>query len=62
MPFASVDILADPEKLQALKTFSDWPTTPQIYIGGEFIGGGDQLAELDSSGELRQIVEKVAAG
>ncbi len=62
VPFASVDILADPDKLQALRTFSDWPTTPQIYIGGEFLGGGDQLAEANASGELRRIVDAAVAG
>jgi monothiol glutaredoxin len=53
VPFKDVDILADPEKLQAIRVFSDWPTTPQIYINGEFIGGGDQLAELHEKGELK---------
>ena len=56
--FQEVNVLEDPEKWQAVKTFSDWPTIPQIYIGGEFVGGGDQLAELAQSGKLTEIVAK----
>ena len=58
VPFKDVDVLADPEKWQAVKTFSDWPTIPQVYIGGQFIGGGDQLAELNDKGELQAILDK----
>lgn len=60
VPFKDVDILADPEKRQAILAFSNWPTTPQIYIGGKFIGGGDQLRELSASGELRKLVDATA--
>ena len=56
--FKDVDILADQEKWQALKVYSDWPTMPQIYIGGEFVGGGDQLAELKEQGGLEPLVRK----
>jgi monothiol glutaredoxin len=59
VPFKDVDVLADPEKWQAVKTFSDWPTIPQVYIGGQFIGGGDQLAELNDKGELQAMLDKV---
>jgi monothiol glutaredoxin len=62
VPFKDVDILADPEKLQGIRTFSDWPTTPQIYINGEFVGGGDQLAELKEKGELEALVRKAVSG
>ena len=56
-PFASVDILAEPEKRQAIKEYSDWPTIPQIYVNGEFLGGSDILMEMAQSGELEQLVE-----
>ena len=58
VPFKDVNILADPEKWQALKIFSDWPTMPQVYIGGKFIGGCDILREMHAKGELAPLVEK----
>ena len=48
----AVNILEDPEKRQAIKTFSDWPTIPQVYIGGEFLGGSDLLTQMHQSGQL----------
>ncbi len=56
--FKDVDVLADPEKWQAVKTYSDWPTIPQIYIGGEFIGGCDILRERHAKGEIAPLLEK----
>lgn len=50
--YATVDVLADAELRDGIKTFSDWPTIPQLYVGGEFVGGADILRELDDSGEL----------
>lgn len=50
--YATVDVLADPELREGIKAFSDWPTIPQLYVGGEFVGGADILRELDDSGEL----------
>lgn len=50
--YATVDVLADPELREGVKAFSDWPTIPQLYVGGEFIGGADIVRELDDSGEL----------
>jgi monothiol glutaredoxin len=50
--YATVDVFADPEIREAIKVFSDWPTIPQLYVGGEFIGGADILRELSDQGEL----------
>ena len=58
VPFKEIDVLSDPEKWQAVKAYSDWPTIPQVYVGGEFLGGGDQLAELADKGELEPLVRK----
>jgi monothiol glutaredoxin len=54
--FASYDILSDPELRQGLKTFSNWPTFPQLYINGELVGGCDIMTELYQSGELQKLV------
>ena len=52
--FKGVDVLADPSLRQGIKDFSNWPTIPQLYIKGEFIGGCDIMREMFQSGELRQ--------
>ena len=61
VPYETVDILADPEIRQGIKEHSNWPTIPQIYIDGEFIGGSDIAIELYQSGELQQMVEVALA-
>ena len=53
--FESVDVLQDQEVRQGIKAFSDWPTIPQLYVGGEFIGGSDIMMEMYESGELAQL-------
>ncbi len=58
VPFKDVDILADPEKREGIKKYSDWPTLPQVYIGGQFIGGCDIVRELDAKGELEILLKK----
>jgi monothiol glutaredoxin len=55
---ATVDVLADPDIRQGIKQFSNWPTIPQLYIGGEFIGGADIMREMYQSGELKKILAK----
>ncbi|MDJ0725936.1 MAG: Grx4 family monothiol glutaredoxin [Prochloraceae cyanobacterium] len=60
-PYGTVDILEDPEIRQGIKEYSNWPTIPQIYINGEFIGGSDIAIELYQSGELQQMVEVALA-
>lgn len=57
VPFHAVNVLDDPEKWQAVKVFSQWPTIPQIYVGGEFLGGCDIIREMYANGELQQKVE-----
>lgn len=52
--FESVDVLADPEIRQGIKDFSNWPTIPQLYIRGEFVGGSDIMFEMFQSGELKK--------
>ncbi|MFL9841762.1 Grx4 family monothiol glutaredoxin [Sphingomonas sp. ST-64] len=56
--FESVDVLQDQEVRQGIKTFSDWPTIPQLYVKGEFVGGSDIMMEMYESGELAQLLEE----
>ena len=60
-PFAHVNILEDQEKREAIKAFSSWPTIPQVYIDGKFIGGCDIVQELYASGELEQLLKEAFA-
>ncbi|NBV07043.1 MAG: Grx4 family monothiol glutaredoxin [Proteobacteria bacterium] len=53
--FLDVDVLRDAEVRQGIKDFSDWPTIPQLYVKGEFIGGCDIVKEMFSSGELQEL-------
>ena len=53
--FDSVDVLQDQEVRQGIKAFSDWPTIPQLYVKGEFVGGSDIMMEMYESGELAQL-------
>jgi monothiol glutaredoxin len=55
-PFAAVDILPDPRIRQELSAISDWPTIPQLFVGGEFIGGCDIVCEMYETGELAQAL------
>ena len=61
VPFETVDVLADPEIRQGVKEYSNWPTIPQVYINGEFIGGSDIMIELYQKGELQEMVEVALA-
>lgn len=54
--FKDVNVLADPEIRQGIKDYSSWPTIPQIYIGGKFVGGSDILNEMFQSGELQKLL------
>lgn len=56
VPFGSFNVLTDDEIRQGIKEFSDWPTIPQLYINGEFIGGCDIMTELHESGELQKLL------
>lgn len=56
-PYGTVDVLSDPEVREQIKTYSNWPTIPQVYINGKFVGGCDIVRELYESGELQDIVK-----
>lgn len=56
VPYGSFDVLADPEIREGVKSFSNWPTIPQLYIDGELIGGSDICMEMWESGELEKLV------
>lgn len=59
--FFSVNVLEEPEIREGVKVFSDWPTVPQLYIRGEFVGGCDIMREMYESGELKTLLEGIAA-
>jgi len=56
-PFAFVNIFEDEEIREGLKTYSNWPTFPQLYVNGELIGGSDIVIEMYHSGELKDLIE-----
>ena len=59
--FESVDVLQDQGIRQGIKAYSDWPTIPQLYVGGEFVGGSDIMMEMYESGELAELLKSTAA-
>ena len=61
VPYETADVLADPEIRQGIKEYSNWPTIPQIYVNGEFLGGSDIAIEMYQSGELQQMIEVALA-
>jgi len=60
--YETVDVLQDPEIRNGIKAYSDWPTIPQLYVRGEFVGGSDIMMEMFESGELQQLVGEKAEG
>ncbi len=56
--FATVNVLEDAGLRSELKEYTDWPTFPQLYVHGQFIGGSDIVAELDQQGQLKDLLEK----
>ncbi|MDX3910216.1 MAG: Grx4 family monothiol glutaredoxin [Sphingobium sp.] len=56
--YDSVDVLQDQEVRQGIKAFSDWPTIPQLYVKGEFVGGSDIMMEMFEAGELQQLMDE----
>ena len=54
--FHAVNVLADPEIRQGIKEFANWPTIPQLYVNGEFVGGSDIMREMYQSGELQKLL------
>ena len=58
--YETVDVLQDPEIRQTIKEYSDWPTIPQLYVKGEFVGGSDIMMEMFENGELQELVGAAA--
>ena len=58
--YETVDVLQDPEIRDGIKQYSDWPTIPQLYVKGEFVGGSDIMMEMFESGELQQLLGEAA--
>jgi len=58
VPYETVDVLTDPEVREGIKRFSEWPTIPQVYVKGEFVGGCDIIREMHSAGELGPLVRE----
>ncbi len=54
--YQTVDVLQDPEIRQGIKAYSEWPTIPQLYVHGEFVGGSDIMMEMFESGELQELL------
>jgi monothiol glutaredoxin len=59
--YLAVDVLVDPEIRQGIKEYAKWPTIPQLYVNGEFVGGCDIMREMYEAGELQQLLGKQAA-
>ena len=59
--YETVDVLQDPEIRAGIKDYSDWPTIPQLYVKGEFVGGSDIMMEMYEAGELQQMLGAKAA-
>ncbi len=58
--FVAVDVLADPEIREGIKVYANWPTIPQLYVKGEFVGGADIMREMYRSGELQTMLKQAA--
>jgi len=58
MPFQSYDVLAEPDIRQGIKDYSEWPTVPQLYVKGEFVGGCDIIKEMFTEGELQALFDE----
>ena len=59
--YTAVDVLADPDIRDGIKTYSNWPTIPQLYIKGEFVGGVDIVREMHEQGELQKLIDAALA-
>jgi monothiol glutaredoxin len=57
----TVNVLENPEIRQGIKEYANWPTIPQLYVNGEFVGGSDIMTEMFKSGELKKLLEKTTA-
>lgn len=61
VPYETFDVLADPDIRQGIKEYSNWPTIPQVYIDGEFVGGSDIVIKMYEDGKLQEMVEVALA-
>jgi len=61
VPFAAINVLLDPSVREGIKTYSDWPTIPQLYVKGEFVGGCDIISEMHKDGELATLLNPLKA-
>jgi monothiol glutaredoxin len=61
VPYKAVDILAEAPKREAVKAYTKWPTIPQVFVGGKFVGGCDIVREMHAKGELAALVKAAAA-
>jgi len=59
--YLAIDVLQDPEIREGIKVYASWPTIPQLYIRGEFIGGADIMREMYQSGELQKLLQEASA-
>jgi monothiol glutaredoxin len=62
VPYSTVDVLADQEVREAIKAYSNWPTIPQVYVNGKFVGGCDIIRELYQSGDLQELMKEALDG
>src|SRR5215470_14031398 len=62
VPYSTVDVLADQEVREGIKAYSNWPTIPQVYVNGKFVGGCDIIRELYQSGELQELMREAVDG
>jgi len=62
VPFAAINVLLDPAVREGIKVYSDWPTIPQLYVNGEFIGGCDIVSEMHEDGELEALLAPFKEG
>ena len=60
VPFKAIDVLAEPDKRDGIKVYSKWPTIPQVYVKGKFIGGCDIVREMHARGELAPLLKSAA--
>ncbi len=58
--YVAVDVLSDPEIREGIKAYANWPTIPQLYINGEFVGGADIMREMYQNGELQKLLQQAA--
>ena len=61
VPFKAVDILSEGAKREAVKAFTNWPTIPQVFVGGKFVGGCDIVREMHANGDLAPLIQKAVA-